>query len=503
MTRGERLALAGVLLCVVAACGHAVLNELVWDDIYIVKEGDVIFHAENLPEVFAHRTMFISSNNRSLPNAGAQTYRPITVATFFWDAWVSGRDATSYHVTNLLAHLLTVLLVFAFVRALIPDDRKRYALLAAAWFGLQPELAEAHVWIDGRSDLFCALFAVAAVLVWRRHFSLISRVGAVGIHVATFVLFLFALLSKEPAIGVVPVLLLWPEQRGRLIARVRSLAPFVASTLVYAGMRMRALDGVHASDGTAQLKTALMRAPTLLADGFAELLIPTRVYVRALSADYDAWGTLTLVLVGVVVLVALAWVGARGHRNPRLLFGVAWFVATLLPAAFVTTTLWPGFGRFLYLPAVGLALVLADLVAVGLERLSQQSTRTSRLGLAAVLLYVTFLGIRLHLYVYDWKNENTLYSSWIAGAPDRSHGYAWLGYTYLEHNDSAHAIPLLSEAARLSPCDPRFTASLVGTYGSVGRRDLAAQALAQCVARCPQNLWCGSAVRQSIQTPVP
>lgn len=503
MTRGERLALAGVLLCVVAACGHAVLNELVWDDIYIVKQGDVIFHAENLAEVFAQRTMFISSNNRSLPNSGAQTYRPITVATFFWDAWISGRDATSYHVTNLLAHLLTVLLVFAFVRTLLPDDRKRYALLAAAWFGLQPELAEAHVWIDGRSDLFCALSAVASVLVWRRHFASTSRARAAGVHFATFVLFLFALLSKEPAIGIVPVLLLWPEQRGRLVARLRSVAPFVAATLVCAGMRMHALDGVHASDGTNQLQTALLRAPTLLADGLAELLVPTRVYVRALSSDYDAWGTLTLTVIGIVVGVALVWVAMRGRRNPRLLFGVTWFVATLLPAAFVTTTLWPGFGRFLYLPAVGLALVVADLVSQLLERLALQSTRTLRLGLVAVFLYVAFLGIRLHLYVYDWKNEYTLYSSWIAGAPDRSHGYAWLGYTYLEHNDSAHAIPLLSEAARLSPCDPRFTASLVGIYSSVGRRDLAAQALAQCVARCPQNLWCSGAVRQSTQTPVP
>ena len=40
-----------------------------------------------------------------------------------------------------------------------------------------------------------------------------------------------------------------------------------------------------------------------------------------------------------------------GRSQPLLLWSALWFACTLAPTALVTTRLWPGFGRFLYLPA--------------------------------------------------------------------------------------------------------------------------------------------------------
>ncbi|MBK8172199.1 MAG: tetratricopeptide repeat protein [Sandaracinaceae bacterium] len=472
--RIERVGLSVVMLALLLACGHAVRNELVWDDLYVIQQGDVIFHPEKLAEVFSHRTMFISSNDAALTNEGAQTYRPVTVATFFWDAWLSGRSPTAYHLTNLAAHLITVLMVFTLSRALLPARRRRYALFAAAWFGLQPQLAEAHVWINGRSDVFSGLFALAAVLVWMRGMQTNVRGQRIAFHALASISFLLALLSKEPAIGVIAALLAWPHvEKTSLAKRLLSLAPFAVATLVYFVLRTHALNGLHVASTSASLATALLRAPALLADGFVELTLPTRVYVRALGPDYDALGTSVLIGIGVITLLVLVSVAYFARRTPRVGAALAWFVFTLLPAAFVTTTLWPGFGRFLYLPAIGLAPLIAEGVAVLVEKLRARAERTARLALICACSYLVFLGLRLHLYVYDWRNEASLYQSWIAGAPDRPHGYGWLGYTYLERGDAPHAIPLLAEAARRSPQDERFQLSLGTTYLSLGLREQA------------------------------
>ena len=131
------------------------------------------------------------------------TYRPVTLATFMWDASLSGAAPWAYHLTNLLAHLCCVWLVQRLACVMLPEADRAFAWVGAAWFALSPLPAEAHVWINGRSDIFTTLFGLLAVLAWRRALAAV-RGKALAWHIAATVSFLCGLLSKEVLLLCIP-----------------------------------------------------------------------------------------------------------------------------------------------------------------------------------------------------------------------------------------------------------------------------------------------------------
>lgn len=63
-----------------------VRNDFVWDDLALIVESDFIHDVRNLPQVFAVDTMFAADRGKFQAVAQLDTYRPITIATFFVDA---------------------------------------------------------------------------------------------------------------------------------------------------------------------------------------------------------------------------------------------------------------------------------------------------------------------------------------------------------------------------------------------------------------------------------
>ncbi|MEM9193288.1 MAG: hypothetical protein AAGF12_29200, partial [Myxococcota bacterium] len=484
LERSEWLWLGAVLVAVFAATIHKVENQFVWDDIYVIEKGDVIHDPSQIGEVFFHHTVYVSSPDKEALAPGVDTYRPITLLTFFWDAAISGRSPLSYHLTNAFTHLAVVALVFFLTRRILPAARKRYAVLGAAFFGLTPLLGEAHVWINGRSDLFCALFGLSAILLWRRaidyaHKS--KRRRSLLLHGVAAALFFLGLLSKEVLImGLVP--LLWFPESSPVPFRTRlaRLGGFFFAATGYLGIRGAVLSGLRTHGDPFQLLHAASRFPALTVDGLFELFVPTRVYVRSMVDDFSALGPGGLIGLGLVFLAITIAVVRHRRDRPALFFSLAWFAATLAPAAVIATMLWPGYGRYLYLPAAGAVPGVVSVVAEGLGRASPERRRLW-LGIAA--LYLAVLGGRLHLFTYDFHDEITLYERMIEAAPDRAHGYGWLGITYLEREQPARAVPLLLQADRKSPEWPRYLYNLGLAFQALGQQQDALNVAATGIGR--------------------
>ena len=107
-------------------------------------------------------------------NGQAGVWIPATWLSFQLDASLYGAGPAGFHRTNLLLHLLNVLLVFLVVRRL--TGTQVGAALAAAVFGVHPVNVEAVAWVTARKDLLMTSFLLGAVLAW-----LSMRVGAVGL----------------------------------------------------------------------------------------------------------------------------------------------------------------------------------------------------------------------------------------------------------------------------------------------------------------------------------
>ncbi len=475
--RAQTVAMLVVLAAVAAATASELRNGLVWDDFYSIGHGTVLDDPSQLGALFSHPTLYVSTAYVEHANRPVDTYRPVTLVTFMIDAAISGRDPVAYHATNLLAHLACVLLVFSLARRVLPPARAKYAPFAAAWFGLSPLLAEAHVWINGRSDVFCALFGLAAVLAWRagvaRGRARASRFALIG---AAGVSFLLAALSKEVILLAWPAILFFPRHdgaadvaglgppRGGWRAHLSSLVPFAVATAAYVVMRVAAIGGVRAVGDASQLGAAVARLPVLLFDGLFESVVPTRVYLRSLVDDYAGLGPLALAGFAIALVVLVAWLARARRRVPLLAWSLSWFALTLAPAAVIATMQWPGFGRYLYVPMAGLVIGGTDLLARAIEL----RPRSARLFRVAALAYLLALGARLFAFTLDFESDETLWGAVIRQDPDAPHAHGYLGIRRSELHRYREAIPELRRASELAPDEVRYLEALAWAYENVG-----------------------------------
>ncbi len=446
------LACVACLVCVAGFSAGQFANGFVHDDLPMLRAG-FIDDPHNLAEVFRAHALVAHGSSELLP---MDTYRPLSILTFFWDAWLSAKAPWSYHLTNLLLHLACAACVFAWTRLLVPQASLWVVAFATLFFGLSPQLVEAHVWINGRSDPLATLFGVGALLLWQQARKQLGSRRTLKAALAAL-LFLGGLLSKEILLFTLPAVVLWPALESQsLVARVRAASPLLMAGVVSLALRSWALGGLRSSRDSTQLLEAAHNLPILWLDGLRELLWPTQLYLRGLHEEYASlrpWQY--ALLLGAIAL--LSWLGlVLRKRLPVLCWSLFWFAASLAPAALISALLWPGFGRYLYLPCAGLALGLAEGVAWA-ERKVRSSGPWWRATLIAVCaVYLLSFGLKLVHYTRDYADERTLYAAAIRHAPERAHGYARMAGLFVSEGKVDAAIPLYAQAVRLEPREPSY-----------------------------------------------
>lgn len=472
MSRTRTPVIAVALAAVVAYAGTLVYG-FVLDDRILVLQSYHLHQWRTLPALLTQQFM---------ANGGevVHYYRPFITLTLFADLMVWSTNPFGFHLTNVLAHLLTSLAVLALGRRLTGNDTA--ALIGGLLFALHPIHTESVAFISGRTDVFATLFSVAAVLAyaaWRES-------GRLLLYVASLLAFLLALLSKEVAV-VVPALLVLYDWccRGDLRSRsavARALiryAPLGLVLAVYGAARLVALgrladsDPVTWADGRGRTIAALRIAAEYMWATLMPYPIHTFYQVKSYTemTGVTAWLGLAL-LAALLAATALAmW------RQPRLGFGLVWFWVSIVPP--IGANLLPVAKaymaeRFLYMPSVGICLVGGMLLARALGRI--EPGRAARIrpvpaaGLALLLVASTVL---VQLRNEDWKDELRLYTSMVDSAPESWLPRLNLGFEYLRRGMAPAAVAELRKAHELSPGRAKVKASLGLAEASVGNVDAA------------------------------
>ena len=97
---------------------------------------------------------------------GAVT-RPIVNFSYALDRAVWGAGPFGFHVTNVLLHMLNVVLLFQLARR-FEKGRPLVAFAAAMLLAVHPMMTEAVGYISGRSEVLCATFFMLAIMSGRR-----------------------------------------------------------------------------------------------------------------------------------------------------------------------------------------------------------------------------------------------------------------------------------------------------------------------------------------------
>ncbi len=176
------------LLWVAAAVGLGVLvylnalgNPFVYDDHRLILENGSLAHLADLRGIVLH-----------------DLTRPLTNLSYALDFAVWGTRPFGFHLTNLLLHLLNVVLLFRVaLRMADPSGRPTVvAAVAATLFAVHPMLTESVGYVSSRTEILCAAFFLPAFLCGRRW------LGGFGARwgVLTLVFWILAVLSKEVAV---------------------------------------------------------------------------------------------------------------------------------------------------------------------------------------------------------------------------------------------------------------------------------------------------------------
>jgi tetratricopeptide (TPR) repeat protein len=426
MSRPAALLPALLLLLVLLTFGRSLGGGFIWDDRVLVERNQRIRDPGQLGRAFTRRFWDVSLQTSEERSQQAHVYyRPLVTASFSLDYGLYGMRPWGYHLTNLLLHLGVVGLALALCRRLL--GRGAPALVAALLFAVHPSRAEAVSWISGRSDLLMALLALGALLLfWRALRGARIRGGALA---GAWLLYAGALLSKETAVGlavVVPCLdLLWSpgegagqpadaERRRRL--RRNALVCHLPLALVTAGVVLLRLllPGTAVDWGLGGRLAMLLQSlghyleltllpydPSMLVGSLYNPRAPDWGLVLAGAGGLLAWGAaLALALKRQSRVAAIALVLLAAFLAP---------VSNLVPLGLHALVA----ERFLYLPLLGLALLLG----LGLRRL-QPRRGAYRLALAGVGVLAVSWAVTASLRSADFAGEERFWRAEVAARPD-------------------------------------------------------------------------------------
>ncbi|MBN1662577.1 MAG: glycosyltransferase family 39 protein, partial [Deltaproteobacteria bacterium] len=150
----------------------------------------------------------------------ASNWHPVTWLSHMADHALYGQNPRGHHLTNLLLHILNVLLLFVVLRQM--TGALWQSAFVAALFAVHPLHVESVAWVAERKDVLSTFFLMLTIWAYLRY------VKQPGLYRYAFVMILFALgLMSKPMLVTLPFVLLlldfWPL--GRFTGATPANAP--------------------------------------------------------------------------------------------------------------------------------------------------------------------------------------------------------------------------------------------------------------------------------------
>ena len=427
--RSQVACLLGVALL---AYANSLFNSFTMDDeLYILRNPQVTQHSARL---LFH------------PNAVSDVYRPLTFFTFAMNWIAAGYKPLGYHAINLLLHTAVVLLLFFVLRNIL-EGSANYELVcfaAALLFAVHPLHTEAVSSVVGRSELLAAGFLLAA---WLCHLE--DR------YVSSLVCVVLALLSKESAIGLLPLVAAGDYAKGQLKSWTR-YAAIAGVSLLYLGGLWKIQGGHFGAATVSVLDNPLTLLPASLrvlnAVRIAWKYVALLVLPITLSCDYSynqipLYADVRHLLIPAVAATALllAWIWAIWRKRTGYIVAGAVYFAGFAATSNILTRTGTIFGeRLAYLPSAGFCL----LVALAWRWLAE---RHRHAAMAVLALLVAALGIRTAVRNRDWRDNAALYTAAGDAVPNSAKMRAFRGIIYLGEGQFDRSRSDLEAALNINP----------------------------------------------------
>lgn len=358
-------------------------------------------------------------------------------------AWMAKLMNVIYHIANS---------VLVFFLLLMAGTGRRPAFIGALIFGVHPAQVGTVAWVAERKNLLAALFYVASVMLFLRYLSTERRKYLWWVVVC----FAASLLAKPSAVTLPVALAALSVVSGyERFKRPVIVGLLGALFLMALGWGAYVLQTERTYSG---ILPAWPYRPFVSAGAFwfymKELLLPiglAPIYPRwDVSANIPGFSALLAALLGLVGVL----IYYRKRIDKWILWGVIFFfvnfvlVSGLIPFGYMSHSFVAD--HFLYLPMVGVALIVARALQKSFHKLGADST-WGKVLMVALYLWVAVLGVASVHQTWLWRDPISMWEATLKANPTSFAANNNLGLFLRYRGEYDKALPLFKRAAELWP----------------------------------------------------
>jgi protein O-mannosyl-transferase len=389
-------------------------------------------------------------------------YFPLTLISHMIDCRLYGSWAGGHHITSLILHILSALMLFAALSRASGAAWKSFAV--AALFAVHPLHVESVAWAAERKDVLCAFFWFACLLAYVTYANKPSAASYFFVVMA----FLCGLLSKPMVITLPFVLLLldyWPLERWspfnggqggkgtwdlkafkRLLLEklpLFVLVPVFALISFSAQKQAKAIASIHSLQFDQRVINALVSCAAYLKEMFIPLDLAAYYPLPRDGVSFRLGAACGILLVALTV--AFMWFG---RRKKYLAAGWLWYVGALLPViGIVQIGAQSMADRYTYIPLVGLFII----IVWGASWIVETKPMFREASVAASAIVLLILVILTRIQAGYWANSEKLFGHTLEITSDNYFIHNNLGVVLYENGRHDEATVHYNEALRVNP----------------------------------------------------
>ena len=397
---------------------------------------------------------------------------PLTTLSHMLDWQFYGTNAGGHHLTNVLLHAATAILLFL-VLFKMTAALWRSAIVAAV-FAVHPLRVESVAWVSERKDVLCGLFFMLTLLAY---WGYVRKPRSLFRYLVTLFLFALALMAK-PVVVTLPIILLlldfWPLKRFVLAASQLSTHKTLNSSNKSSGWLDRYPVPVRLIIEKAPFLLLSLASclPTVLAERSG--IVTTEDFPISLRVDnslvscvaylwqffyparlavyypYPNQGLPLPEIMGALALIILVSFAVFHWRQkyPYLVTGWLWYLVMLVPViGLVQVGDQARADRHTYLSQIGLDILLVWLVADLSVRLPRRLPVL--VGLSSLILAALVCCARAQTAY--WKDSETLWSRALSCTSANPKAHLNLGCAYQVDGRLDDSIAQFQQVLKINP----------------------------------------------------
>ncbi|MCX5680491.1 MAG: tetratricopeptide repeat protein [Candidatus Omnitrophica bacterium] len=390
------------------------------------------------------------------------------------DNFLWGGDPYGYHLTNVILHILNVVLVFCIAQRLFLNSYSSY--FAALLFGIHPVNTSCVSYIAGRADVLTASFILLA-LIFYMDYSQKGKISSLLISVTAYICAIFA---KEYAILVLPLLVFLYNAvfKKEHIGKIYIYLSYFAVLALYLPLRLHALSGLTPYNLELYHIGMLPRVFTSLKTLFIDiriLLVPFDLhFARTTTVENSIFSSpyATLTALGLVATGCFLGYLYKKYKHENditcgmIFFGISWFFLSMAPLLNIMPLQVFHSENWLYLSSIGIYLAAVSVISAGLRICINRNAPVFR---NVILLIISFV---LLCYGYttfkrnqDYGDTVRFYLSNLKWRPNVKF-YRVLSGIYGSKNDLDNAIKYSRKAIEVNEIYP--SPEVAGAYYNMG-----------------------------------